>query len=386
MSVNLHRTKNKKLLPGEPKWYEIVIGRGENRIYVSKQFETHADAKIYECDLQRQHKPTTIPAIAPPFSEMIPGFLKYYENELERRPRAIESWLQGWNNLQPFFGNLKITFLTPDHIEQYKAKRLSQKAGIRNNNVSKRTIQKELHNLSSLIKYAVEKNLCEPLPFKIKGFMKKNMKPKPIVIPTPEQVQEMFKVTKQWRPDLLPLYHLVYYTGFRSDEARHIKVSNVNFEWGTILIQGKGGKWRFMPIVNELLPTIKELCEGKGKDDYLLISKRTGKPYSANCGKMDKAAAAAGISTHITLHVLRKCFATHCLYWGMDMRTVQILLGHEDIKTTETYTPLPPSFLAAQMARASETSRHAEMAGKDAAVQRTMDETKKNNRLRIVKK
>jgi len=351
MSWNLHPTKNKKLKPGEPKYYQIRIGRGKDQTVVVKQFNSHTDAELYDNELKRTARPKIQSLIAPTFEQMLPEFLVYYENELERRPRAVQAWLQGWANLKPFFGRLKPNLLTPTLIEEYKSHRLSQKAGVRNNTVSKRTVQKELHNLSSFIKFAVEKDLHDPLNFKIRGFLKKNMKPKPVIIPTPEQVQEMFKATKQWRPDLLPLYRLVYYTGFRSEEARHIKVENVNFEWGIILIQGKGGKWRHMPIVNELLPTIRELCEGKKKDDYLLISKRTGKPYSANCGKIKKAAESAGISTHITLHVLRKCFATHCLYWGLDMRTIQILLGHEDIKTTETYTPLPPSFLIDQMKR-----------------------------------
>lgn len=351
MSYNLHPTKNKKLKPGEPKYYQFTIGRGKNRTTIVDRFSSELAAQEFHFSLQRSPARKIDSGIVPTFDKMIPDFLEYYENELESRPRTVDAWLQGWNNLQPFFGHVKVNHLTPALIEQYKVHRLSQKAGIRNNTVSKRTVQKELHNLSSLIKYAIEKDLCEPLTFKIKGFLKKNLRPKPVVIPTPEQVQEMFKVTKHWRPDLLPLYHLVYYTGFRSEEARHIKVENVDLNWNIILICGKGGKWRYMPIVNELLPTIRELCEGKRKDDYLLISKRTGKPYSANCGKMDKAAAAAGISTHITLHVLRKCFATHCLYWGIDMRTIQVLLGHEDIKTTETYTPLPPSFLTQQMQR-----------------------------------
>lgn len=349
MSFRPHPTKNKKLKPGEPLWYQIeyftrdpATGQRLRKTFVG-QFENDKQAELYEYSIKRtwhQDKPTLKTKT---LKELIPEFLDYYVNELERRPRSAEAWVQGWRNLAPYFGQLLPNQISPALIEEYKKRRLAQKAGIRNNTVTKRTVQKELHNLSSLLKFATEKNYCDPVPFKIKGFQRKYTKPAPVVPPTPEQVQELFRQIQ--RPDLLPLYQSIYYTGCRSEEIRTLQRKHVYLESGVITVHGKGGKWRIVPIVPPYRELLESLCAGKQPDDYLLISKRTGKPFSANICQLDRAASKAGIQTHLSAHVLRKCFSSHCIHWGVDMRTLQLILGHEDIKTTETYTFLPASVL-----------------------------------------
>lgn len=352
MSIRLHPTKNKHLKPGEWQWYQIVTGRGKDRETDVLQFESRAAAQMCDNELKRIHRPDIQTVVAATFEQMLPDFLLYYENELERRPRAIEAWLQGWNNLKPHFGHLKPNHLTPSLIELYKAHRLKQKAGIRSNLVCKRTVQKELHVLSGIVKYATDKNLCEPLTFKIRGFLKKHTEAAPVIPPTPEQVAELFKKIK--RTDYLDLYQSLYYTGCRSEEMRTLQRKHVYLEWNVITVFGKGGKWRIIPIVGPYVPIITRLCkdkkgEAKNPEDYILTNPHTGKPFSPNIGRLDAAGKAAGIQTHITPHVLRKCFSTHCIHWGCDMRTLQMILGHADVKTTEKYTFLPPSILAAKL-------------------------------------
>jgi integrase/recombinase XerD len=354
MSYRLHPTKNKNLRPNEPRWYQIEYfppdpdhpGKRLRTTFVG-QFENDNQAKIFEYGMKRAWRRDTNRLTAKTLTKLVPEFIDYYLNELERRPRSAEAWMQGWRNLEPFFGTHYPNHITPDMIEEYKRHRLAQKAGIRNNLVSKRTVQKELHNLSSLLKYAVEKNYCDPVPFKIRGFQKKYIKPAPVVPPTPEQIQELFRQIQ--RPDLLPLYQSIYYTGCRSNEIRTLKRKHVYLESGVITVYGKGGKWRTVPIVSPYRPILEEICKGKRPEDYLLISKRTGKPFSANICQLDNAAAKADIQTHISAHVLRKCFSTHCIHWGVDMRTLQLVLGHEDIKTTETYTFMPVSMLTEKL-------------------------------------
>lgn len=348
MSFTLHPTKNKHLKPGEPKYYKFVLGRDKERTTTSKQFATEADAALYHAELQRVNKPAHVrPGIMPTFSQMIPDFLDYYQNELERRPRAVTAWAAGWKQLKPFFGQIKPTQLCPDLIERYKKERLAMKAGIRNNLISKRTVQKELHNLSSLVKYAVDKNLCNPLNFKIRGFLKKHTTAAPVIPPTPDQVQEMFNQVK--RTDHLDLYKSFYYTGLRNEELRMLQRKHVYLDWDILTVFGKGGKWRIVPIVAPYRAIIEGLCKDKKPDDYLLINKKTGKTYTNNCCRLDTAAKKAGIQTHITAHVLRKCFSTHAIYWGVDMRTLQLILGHAQVTTTERYTFLPPSILAEKL-------------------------------------
>ena len=347
MSYRLHPTKNKNLKAGEQKWYQIEIGYGDNRETKVLQFPSERAAQLYDNDMKRAHRPSAATLIAPSFEQMLPEFLESYA--LDHLPRTVESWLQAWNNLAPHFGKLKPNHLTQPLIDQYKITRLSQKAGIRSNLVCKRTVEKELNCLSRFIRYGVENSYCEPLTFKIKRFPKNQTKPqKQLSIPAPNQIEAMLAAC---RVDSRPLYQLIYYTGLRSEEIRTIKLRHVDFQSKLISIEGKGGKYRIIPIVPQALPVLKKLAEKKELDDFLLISNKTGKPYTASIGHLSAACEKAGITQHITAHTLRHCFATHCCMWGMSTRAVQMLLGHASITTTQIYQTLAATFITEEMSR-----------------------------------
>ncbi|NTW81496.1 MAG: tyrosine-type recombinase/integrase [Geobacteraceae bacterium] len=350
MSYRLHPTKNKNLQPGEPRWYQVEIGHSDNRKTIVMQFENDRQAQIYDNDQKRAHRPEISTIVAPTLNQILPDFVEWYG--LHRQPRALEAWLQSWNNLSPHFGKLKPNYLTPALIDHYKSHRLAQKAGIRANLVCKRTVQKELNCLSGIIRFATERNFCEPLPFKIATFPKSQTAPRKKIIPTPDQVEAMLAET---RSDLRPLYQLLYYTGMRSEEARTITADSVNLESNVILISGKGNKQRIVPIIPQLKPVLEELKKGKKAGDLLLISKRSGKGYKPNIGRVGASAEKAGITAHMSAHMFRHCFATHCIYWGLDTRTVQMLLGHSAITTTQMYTELAASFLTQEMSRFGNT-------------------------------
>lgn len=346
MSYRLHPTKNKKLKPGEEKYYQVESGHGDNRITVVKQFPGDAAAQLYDNELKRAHRPDISTVVAPTFNQIVPDFLEWRGTEYQ--PKSKATWLQSWNNLEPHFGRLKPNYLTQLLIDQYKSFRLAQKAGVRNNLVSKRTVQKEIHALSALISYAVLHNLCEPLPFKIKTFPKSQTASKKKIIPSPEQVEQMLSYT---RSDMRPLYQMIYYTGMRSEEIRTLKVKNVDLNRDLMLVTGKGNKQRFIPIIPQLKPVVEKLVKDREPDDYLLISSLTGKAYKPNIGRIDVSAKKAGINVHMSAHMLRHCFGTHCIYWGLDTRTVQMLLGHASITTTQIYTELAAVFLTQELSR-----------------------------------
>ena len=346
MSYRLHPTKNKKLKPGEDKYYQIEIGYGATRETFVMQFANNLEAQLYDNELKRAQRPNVSTIIAPTFEQILPEFLEWYG--LHRQPRSLTAWLEGWNNLSSHFGKLKPNHMTPQLIDHYKTHRLLQKAGIRSNLVCKRTVAKELANLSALLKFAIERQLCEPLTFKIRGFSKQQTKPVAKVIPPPDKIATMLDKT---RSDVRPLYYLIYYAGLRSEEARTLQVKNIDLDQGIIRITGKGGKQRIVPIAQQLRPILETETQGKKPEDILMISHRTGKPYTSNIGRLDGAARQAGITSHISTHTLRHCFGTHCIYWGMDLRTVQMLMGHSESTTTEIYTTLASTFLSKQMQR-----------------------------------
>lgn len=140
------------------------------------------------------------------------------------------------------------------------------------------------------------------------------------------------------------IMELLYSSGLRISELASLKLENFNFEVNFIRIRGKGLKERITPfgipikeLLREYMPLRREFDRyNKG---YLFISKK-GTPLTRQAlwKIIKKAALLANIEKNITPHMLRHTFATHLLEGGADLRSIQQMLGHSSISTTEIYT------------------------------------------------
>jgi len=142
------------------------------------------------------------------------------------------------------------------------------------------------------------------------------------------------------------MLELLYATGARASEVANMKQSNLNLNIGYLRCIGKGNKERVIPVGKVAVAALKDyLVELRPKianvhsEDYLLLS-RTGRPLSRIeiWRLVKKYALRAGMPRNLTVHTLRHCFATHLLSGGADLRSVQEMLGHVDISTTQIYT------------------------------------------------
>lgn len=149
------------------------------------------------------------------------------------------------------------------------------------------------------------------------------------------------------------LLELLYATGMRVSETVDLHVDNVNLRLGFLRCIGKGRKERVVPIGRKAIDTVSDYVQllrprllGDRGGTSLFLS-RTGKPLDrTNVWRMvRKHAAAAGITSRVTPHTLRHCFATHMLAGGADLRVVQELLGHADLSTTQVYTHVDEAHL-----------------------------------------
>lgn len=146
----------------------------------------------------------------------------------------------------------------------------------------------------------------------------------------------------------------LYSCGLRVSEMIELKVSDLFFDEGFIKVIGKGNKQRFVPINDymiKLIETYKNLIRSriktqKGYEDTLFLNRR-GKQLSRNMIFMilKDHAQKAGISKTVSPHTFRHSFATHLLENGADLRSIQQMLGHESITTTEIYMHLDKSHL-----------------------------------------
>jgi integrase/recombinase XerD len=138
----------------------------------------------------------------------------------------------------------------------------------------------------------------------------------------------------------------LYATGMRVSEAANLKVDNVNLDIGFLRCIGKGNKERVIPLGKKAVGSIKRYLEMsrpkllKKKESEFLFLNRFGKKISRqSLWKIIKRyAKEARIKKPIRPHILRHSFATHLLERGADLRSVQEMLGHSNISTTQVYT------------------------------------------------
>ena len=144
------------------------------------------------------------------------------------------------------------------------------------------------------------------------------------------------------------IIEVLYGTGIRVSELTDIKLSNIFFEEKILKVKGKGDKERFVPIGNVASNSIKiyleERISNKIEPKYsdVLFLNRYGRQLTrAMIFKIIKdLCEVSGIKKKISPHSLRHSFATHMLKNGADLRSIQLILGHESITTTEIYTHL----------------------------------------------
>lgn len=133
---------------------------------------------------------------------------------------------------------------------------------------------------------------------------------------------------------------LAYGSGLRVSEVISLKVQDLDFEELTVHIkQAKGQKDRISVMPESLTDSLKNLVAGKSGDDFVFASERGGKLTTRTAQKVfENALRDSGVKKEATFHSLRHSFATHLLENGTDVRYVQELLGHSNIRTTQLYT------------------------------------------------
>lgn len=142
------------------------------------------------------------------------------------------------------------------------------------------------------------------------------------------------------------ILELFYASGMRVSELLNLKMENVNLELGYVRCIGKGSKERIIPIGKRACEAVEKYCQSartklaKDNSTLFLFLSRLGKKISRqSIWKIIKSyAKKANIKKEIKPHTLRHSFATHLLEHGADLRSVQEMLGHSDISTTQIYT------------------------------------------------
>ena len=164
----------------------------------------------------------------------------------------------------------------------------------------------------------------------------------------PSEVEALLAAPDRSTPDGLrdaAMLELLYATGLRVSELIHVRVEHLELDAGFLRTFGKGSKERIVPFGDTARKAIASWIENGRRamnrlnDPHLFLTSRS-RPMSRQTFwmKIVRYARQAGIRSHISPHVLRHSFATHLLENGADLRSVQMMLGHSDISTTQIYT------------------------------------------------
>lgn len=155
------------------------------------------------------------------------------------------------------------------------------------------------------------------------------------------------------------ILELLYATGMRASECLALRIEDLNLAAGYAVCTGKGERQRLVPVGAEALHWVKRylltsrpaLMRG-GSHDILFVN-RAGRPLTRQglWGIVRKATRLAGVRARVSPHTLRHSFASHLLERGADLRSIQAMLGHADISTTQIYTHLPSSAVRAMYRR-----------------------------------
>jgi len=157
----------------------------------------------------------------------------------------------------------------------------------------------------------------------------------PLVL-SKEEINKMIESTNNIKHKLIIMF--LYYAGLRLDEARNIKWQDIDFDREIIHLKtAKGDKERVVFLHKKLIDVLK--MYGINKEGLIFVSQRNGKYNKRTIQQIVKCASKkVGIKKNVTPHTLRHSFATHLLESGADIRYIQQLLGHKDLKTTQIYT------------------------------------------------
>jgi len=223
-------------------------------------------------------------------------------------------------------------------------------------NYSKSTIARKLATLRSFYKFLVKRGRLSCNPVTPVRTPKQDKKlPRFLEYEEVKRLLETPPVDNWLGARDRAILETLYSTGIRVSELVGLNMDDVDFLGEVVHIRGKGKKERIAPISASALQTIQHYMEYRNKraqsnpnfDSRVLFVNKHGKRLSTRSvrRKMDKYLKMAGLDPAISPHTLRHSFATHMLNNGADLRSVQELLGHQSLSTTQIYTHLGTSKL-----------------------------------------
>lgn len=267
--------------------------------------------------------------------QYIDKFVRYLEIEKNSSPHTITNYKVDLNSFADFAGDTDVSKIDYLFLRKYLVH-------LKNVQYDKRSVARKLACLRSFFKFLCRDGYLKANP--AAGLLTPKLDKK---LPVFLDVQETAKILDM-PVDLKDvaslrdkaILEILYSTGMRVSELVGLSISDIDFIGGVAKVRGKGKKERLIPIGDTALRAVKQYLDRRPADKSILFLNKNNTRLSSGSVRatIDKYINSTSLRQRISPHSLRHSFATHLLDRGADLRSVQELLGHANLSTTQIYT------------------------------------------------
>ncbi len=274
-------------------------------------------------------------------------YLSFCRAEKGLSANTLESYRRDLLRLEAFLAPLSLREVTLELLRSYVD-------SLRDARLSNRTITRHIATLRGFFRYLLEEKHIASDPTELLAAPKSSSSlPKYLDDSRVDQLLEAPEGDTVLGLRDRAMIELLYATGLRVSELIQLKISDLDDAAGVVRVTGKGDKQRLVPVGARALQAVEAYCAGQRErllrgrvSPFLFVTARGTRMTRQGFWKLLRGhGKEAGVFKSLSPHVLRHTFATHLLEGGADLRSVQIMLGHADIGTTQIYTHVMRSHL-----------------------------------------
>lgn len=280
------------------------------------------------------------------FDDNLEQFILYLRVEKNASRHTVDNYRADIGRFFEFACNRGINAanfadITPILIRAYLAE-------MKQGDYARRTIARRIAALRSFFRFLCRESIIDDNPFKLIHTPKLE-KRLPVFL-DPAEICQLVELPRQ---DVLGLrdcaiLELLYATGVRVSELVGLTLNDLDFDTGYVLVYGKGSKERVVPVGKKAVAAVKTYltvsrpllyAKYRLSHNYLFVNKKGGPLTDRSIRRIiDKYVDSMAMAKNVSPHTIRHSFATHLLNNGADLRSVQELLGHVNLSTTQLYT------------------------------------------------
>ncbi|KML43773.1 tyrosine recombinase XerC [Cytobacillus firmus] len=278
-------------------------------------------------------------------------FIEYLQIEKNYSQYTIEHYQHDISDFFMFMSEQAISDLTKVEYQDVRI----YLTNLFERKMSRKSVARKISSLRSFFKFLLREEIVAENPFALVSIPKAQKKLPEFFYE--EEMKQLFDACESSTPlgqRNKALLELLYATGIRVSECSQIRLKDLDMHLSTVLVRGKGSKERYVPFgsfAQDAIDTYinhgrKELLANGNMQENLFLNARGG-PLTARGIRtiLDRIIEKSSLTGKIHPHMLRHTFATHLMANGADMRTVQELLGHAFLSSTQVYTHVTNEYL-----------------------------------------